>query len=296
MSMRIEEFDYFLPKELVAQHPEKERAASRLLVLDRKEGVVTHSRFSRITDYLHEGDVLVLNDSRVFPARLTAVKETGGRLDVLLVERKAGNRWACLTKGIKRGTNQLNVTVGNFQAELARDGNGGGWELEFFYDGDSFDIVSECGTMPLPGYIKRKEGHEPGDFERYQTVYADPVGSIAAPTAGFHFTRELLEGLEKNGVCVVKITLHVGIGTFLLIKAEEVERTLHARRALLRFAGGPCRPVSGEKRGQTGSCVRHECGKGPWKRSFPGTGRLLLSTDIRTYLSIRVTVSGWWTP
>lgn len=221
--MRTDEFDYFLPKELIAQHPEKERASSRLLVFHRKGQTIEHKRFADIGDYLGKGDILVLNDSKVFPARLKTVKETGGAVEILLVERKAANRWACLAKGVKRGAAELPLSIGRFQARLVRNEDEGVFEIEFLYDGDSFDIINEYGVMPLPSYIKRKEGTEPDDFERYQTVYADPPGSIAAPTAGFHFTGELLEGLEKKGVTVVKVTLHVGIGTFTLVKKENVE-------------------------------------------------------------------------
>ena len=223
MSMRTDEFDYFLPKELIAQHPEKERASSRLLVFHRKGLTIEHKRFADIGDYLGKGDVLVLNDSKVFPARLKAAKETGGAVEILLVERRAANRWVCLAKGVKRGKGRLPLSVGRFQACLTRNESEGVFEIEFLYDGDSYDIINEYGIMPLPGYIKRKEGKEPEDFERYQTIYADPPGSIAAPTAGFHFTEELLEGLEKKGVVVVKVTLHVGVGTFALIKKENVE-------------------------------------------------------------------------
>ncbi len=223
MSVRIEDFDYSLPKELIAQHPEKERASSRLLVFKRKEGVIEHKEFSDIGDYLRGGDVLVLNNSKVFPARLKAVKETGGALDLLLTERRPTDRWRCLLQGVKKGTNRLRVSVGRWQAELTRDESEGVWEIEFLHDVDSFDIIKECGVMPLPGYIKRKEGTDPEDFDRYQTVYADPPGSIAAPTAGFHFTDDLLERLEKKGVLIVKITLHVGVGTFFLVKTEHVE-------------------------------------------------------------------------
>lgn len=221
--MRTDEFDYSLPKELIAQHPEKERASSRLLVLNRKGLTIEHRSFADIGDYLGKGDVLVLNDSKVFPARLRAVKVTGGAVDILLVERRRDNRWLCLAKGVKKGTKDLPVSIGRFQAHLTRNEAEGAWDIEFLYRGDSYDIVEECGAMPLPGYIKRKDGNEPEDRERYQTVYADVPGSIAAPTAGFHFTGELLEGLERKGVRIVRITLHVGIGTFFLIKKERVE-------------------------------------------------------------------------
>jgi S-adenosylmethionine:tRNA ribosyltransferase-isomerase len=223
MSLRIEDFDYSLPKELIAQHPEKERASSRLLVLDRKGGTIEHKQFSRIADYLVEGDVLVLNNSKVFPARLKAAKETGGAVDILLVERKSPNRWRCLAKGAKKGVKQFRVSIGSWYGELRKDEEDGTWEIEFLYDGDSFDIIRKCGVMPLPGYIKRKGADDPEDFDRYQTVYADPVGSIAAPTAGVSFTGDLLEEIAGKGVHIVKITLHVGIGTFFLIKTGNVE-------------------------------------------------------------------------
>ncbi|MDR2017646.1 MAG: tRNA preQ1(34) S-adenosylmethionine ribosyltransferase-isomerase QueA [Syntrophobacterales bacterium] len=223
MTMRIEEFDYFLPKALIAQHPEKERASSRLLVLNRKNGAVEHRRFTDVTEYLREGDVLVLNDSKVFPARLKAVKETGGAVDILLVEKRSDSRWLCLVKGIKKGTERAWVSIGPRPVELARIENGTAWEIDFLCDGDSFEIIREHGTMPLPGYIRRKGDSDLGDFDRYQTVYADPMGSIAAPTAGFHFTVDLLEKLERKGVFIVKVTLHIGIGTFLLLKTENVE-------------------------------------------------------------------------
>ena len=223
MAMRIEDFDYYLPKELIAQHPEKERASSRLLVLNRKSGTIEHRRFTDIVEYLHRGDVLVLNNSKVFPARLNAVKETGGAVEILLVEKLSNSRWSCLAKGVKKGKKSLPLMIGSKRVELARDETGAGWEIDFLCDGDSFDIINGHGVMPLPGYIKRKENPDPGDFDRYQTVYAEPVGSIAAPTAGFHFTGDLLEELENKGVIVVKVTLHIGIGTFLLLKAENVE-------------------------------------------------------------------------
>jgi S-adenosylmethionine:tRNA ribosyltransferase-isomerase len=223
MAMKTEEFDYNLPRELIAQHPERDRASSRLLVLDRREGTIEHTHFSRIADYFHEGDVLVLNDSKVFPARLKAVKETGGVLDILLVERRSDNQWLCLVKGMKKGPKRTKVVIGQRQAELFRDESEGSWVIEFACDGDSFEIIRECGAMPLPPYIKRKEGSEQEDFERYQTVYAEPLGSIAAPTAGFHFTEGLLGELEQKGVEILKITLHIGVGTFNLIKTDLVE-------------------------------------------------------------------------
>jgi len=218
--MNIELFEYPLPKEMIAQHPEGERASSRLLVFERDTGSIEHKHFKDITEYLHSGDVLVLNDSKVLPARLSARKETGGNIDILLLEEIDKKRWYCLANGIKRGKDSLTVTVGDVKAVLTR--NALFWIIEFLFDGDVFDIIKKHGKMPLPPYIRRKDKNEL-DFERYQTVYAEALGSIAAPTAGFHFTEELLQDIEALGVTVCKITLHIGVGTFLLIKSKNVE-------------------------------------------------------------------------
>lgn len=218
--MNIELFEYVLPKEIIAQHPERDRASSRLLVFERDTGRIEHKHFKDITEYLHSGDVLVLNDSKVLPARLNAKKETGGNIDILLLEEIDKKRWYCLANGIKRGKDSITVTVGDIKAFLTR--SEAFWIIEFLFDGDVFDIIKEQGRMPLPPYIKREDKDEL-DFERYQTVYAEVLGSIAAPTAGFHFTKELLQDIEALGVTVCKVTLHIGIGTFLLIKSKNVE-------------------------------------------------------------------------
>ncbi|OPY75243.1 MAG: S-adenosylmethionine:tRNA ribosyltransferase-isomerase [Syntrophorhabdus sp. PtaU1.Bin058] len=219
--MDVREFDYILPKEYIAQSPAGDRAASRLLVFDRQEGTIGHRLFRDIAEYLREGDVLVLNDSKVFPARLKGVKKTGGKIDILLVEMIDGTSWYCLADNIKRGTEELDITVGGCPAKLERRENR--WSIRFDYNGDSYDIVKRCGKMPLPHYIKRNGEDDSIDFERYQTVYAEHIGSIAAPTAGFHFTEGLIGELERKGVSVVKVTLHIGTGTFLLVKEPHVE-------------------------------------------------------------------------
>jgi S-adenosylmethionine:tRNA ribosyltransferase-isomerase len=221
MGMNTEEFDYFLPKELIAQYPEKERTSSRLIVLNRMEGTIQHRHFKDITDYLHEGDVLVLNDSKVLPARLKATKDTGGMVDILLVERIGNNRWFCLANGVKKGVTALRLSIGDVEAGLTE--GEGFWVIEFFYDGDIYDIIKKYGKMPLPPYIKRKENDGSIDFDRYQTVYAEALGSIAAPTAGFHFTHELLDRIKGMGINIVKITLHIGVGTFFLVKKRNIE-------------------------------------------------------------------------
>ena len=219
--MRIEEFDYLLPKEMIAQYPAEERTSSRLLVFNRGKGTIEHRHFQDITDYLREGDLLVLNDSKVFPARLMGKKSSGGAVDILLVEKTAPDRWRCLVKNAKKGTDKLNVSIGDQRAMLTKEGSS--WSIRFFYDGDSDDIIAQYGKMPLPPYIKRNNGNGIVDFDRYQTVYARQKGSIAAPTAGFHFSEELIGAIEKMGVQIAKITLHIGIGTFTLIKSPDVE-------------------------------------------------------------------------
>ena len=190
--MRIEEFDYLLPKEMIAQYPAEERTSSRLLVFNREKGTIEHRHFQDITDYLREGDLLVLNDSKVFPARLMGKKSSGGAVDILLVEKTAPDRWLCLVKNAKKGTDKLNVSIGDQRAMLTKEGPS--WSIRFLYDGDSDDIIAQYGKMPLPPYIKRNNGNGNGvvDFDRYQTVYARQKGSIAAPTAGFHFSEELI--------------------------------------------------------------------------------------------------------
>jgi S-adenosylmethionine:tRNA ribosyltransferase-isomerase len=219
--MRIEEFDYFLPKEMIAHYPAEERPSSRLLVFDRKKGIVEHRHFMEITEYLREGDLLVLNDSKVFPAKLIAKKVTGGKVDILLVEKVGADRWRCLTRDVKKGIDRVDLSIGEYRAVLTKEDSA--WMVRFLYDGDSDDIVMKHGSMPLPPYIKRENGNGAIDYERYQTVYARQNGSIAAPTAGFHFSKTLMETIEKMGVHIAKITLHIGIGTFSLIKSRAVE-------------------------------------------------------------------------
>lgn len=213
-------FDYILPKKMIAQHPAGERSSSNLLVFNRNDGTIKHCLFRDITGYLRKGDVLVLNDSKVFPAKLKAVKDSGGIIDILLLEKIGEKKWHCLAGSIKKGPDELIVAIGSNKAKLIR--NNDFWLIEFLCPDDEYDVIQQHGQMPLPPYIKRKEKNNI-DFERYQTIYAETVGSIAAPTAGFHFTNELLESIENIGVDIVKITLHIGIGTFFLIKKECVE-------------------------------------------------------------------------
>ena len=221
MGLRTEEFDYDLPKELIAQAPEKERSASRLLVLHRQDGSTEHRFFSDIIGYLHEGDLLVLNDTKVLPARLKGKKPTGGLVDLLLVEKIDEHRWSCLVRGAKKGSGVVDVSVGDALVRIER--NGQFWHADFL-DAPADEVMARFGTMPLPHYIRRGEnGNGHLDAERYQTIYAEKQGSIAAPTAGLHFTDDILDSLSGMGVTIVKITLHIGVGTFFLVKKEYVE-------------------------------------------------------------------------
>lgn len=219
--MRIEEFDYHLPKEMIAQEPAADRSASRMLVLHRGDGAIEHRLFGDVVEYLRAGDVLVLNDTKVLPARLEGRKSTGGAVRILLVEPIDASRWACLVDGANRGLSEMEVTVGKEKAHLVRTSQY--WHIEFS-DASVDEVMARHGTMPLPHYIKRGEnGRGSIDTDRYQTVYADQPGSIAAPTAGLHFTDELLGRITGMGVHVLKVTLHIGVGTFFLVKTDNVE-------------------------------------------------------------------------
>lgn len=224
--MRIEDFDYFLPKEMIAQHPSEERTSSRLLVFNRRSGTIAHRKFEDITGYLRKGDVLVLNNSKVFPAKLIGKKETGGIVDILLVKKSGPDTWECLVKNAKKGQDAFVITIADYGATLQRTGSN--WQIRFLYDGDSEEIIDKFGKMPLPPYIKRNNDDGLADYERYQTVYASEKGSIAAPTAGFHFTQGLISSLRQMGVTIAEVTLHIGLGTFTLIKSDIVEEhTMH---------------------------------------------------------------------
>ncbi|MEH7464253.1 tRNA preQ1(34) S-adenosylmethionine ribosyltransferase-isomerase QueA [Bacillus thuringiensis] len=220
--MDINLFDFHLPEELIAQIPLEERETSRLMVLDRETGEIQHKHFTDILSYLHEGDCLVLNETKVMPARLHGVKEdTGAHIEVLLLKQEDGDTWETLVKPAKRvkeGT-IISFGEGKLKATCVGTGEQGGRQLEFSYDGIFYEILDELGEMPLPPYIK--ETLE--DRDRYQTVFAREVGSAAAPTAGLHFTEELLEELKKKGIQLAFITLHVGLGTFRPVSAETIE-------------------------------------------------------------------------
>lgn len=211
--MKVTDFEFFLPKELIAKRPLKERDSSRLLVLHR-DSLIEHKRFSDLPEYLNPGDILLINNTKVFPARLTGQKRNGGSLDVLLVREKEDNVWEVLSKGKYTGTIKISEEL---KAELC-DGR----TAKFTCPGDIMDNIWKYGNMPLPPYIRRPP--DEADKESYQTVYAKGEGSIAAPTAGLHFTEELLNNLNSRGVLVKELTLHVGIGTFKPIRTTHVEQ------------------------------------------------------------------------
>lgn len=220
--MNTSDFWYHLPEELIAQTPLKQRDASRLLHLDKTTGAIEHRHFTDILDYLRPGDCLIINDTRVLPARIYGVKdETGAVVEFLLLKQRELNVWECLCKPGKRakpGTT-FNFGEGKLQGMVIDVTDDGGRVVRFSYEGNFYTILEEIGQMPLPPYIKEKLD----DQERYQTVYSHELGSAAAPTAGLHFTPELLQKVEEVGVTIGRVTLHVGLGTFRPVKVENIE-------------------------------------------------------------------------
>lgn len=230
--MKTHDFWYDLPEELIAQTPLEQRDTSRLLALDRETGELAHRHFYDIIDYLNPGDCLVMNDSRVLPARLLGHRPTGGAVEVLLLRDLGNGEWECLAKPGRKmqvgqeiifGEGQLTATV----TAVQEDGNR---VVKFHYEGIFLEVLEQLGKMPLPPYIKA----ELADQERYQTVYSREIGSAAAPTAGLHFTKELLHRIEEKGVRLAYVTLHVGLGTFRPVKAEEIsEHHMHSELCMI---------------------------------------------------------------
>ncbi|MDZ5470843.1 tRNA preQ1(34) S-adenosylmethionine ribosyltransferase-isomerase QueA (plasmid) [Bacillus sp. 31A1R] len=226
--MKVDLFDFHLPEELIAQTPLEERTKSRLMVLNKKTGELAHETFGNITNYLKPGDCLVLNDTRVLPARLFGEKEdTGAKIEVLLLKQVEGDTWETLVKPAKRVKEGSTISFGNgiLQAECVGTSDHGGRLLQFKYEGIFYEVLEQLGEMPLPPYIKEQLD----DKERYQTVYAKERGSAAAPTAGLHFTEDLLEEIKAKGVHIAFITLHVGLGTFRPVSVDDInEHEMHA--------------------------------------------------------------------
>ena len=230
--MKTSDFSYYLPEELIAQKPLEQRDSSRLLKLDRQSGRAEHHHFYDIINYLQPGDCLVMNDSRVLPARLLGHRPTGGAVEVLLLRDLGNKQWECLCKPGRKmqvgnevifGNGDLTATV----VEVKEDGNR---IVEFHYDGIFLEVLERLGKMPLPPYIKEELENQ----ERYQTVYSREVGSAAAPTAGLHFTNELLDQIRAKGVKTAFVTLHVGLGTFRPVKAENIhDHHMHSELCMM---------------------------------------------------------------
>lgn len=221
--MKTDDFDFYLPEELIAQIPLEKRDSSRLLVLDKKTGDISHNHFTDIIDYMEKGDTLVLNDTKVMPARLYGVKEeTSAAIEVLLLKDEGNNIWECLTrpaKRIKEGT-IVSFGEGKLKAVCIEVLDEGIRKFRLEYKGILYEILDELGEMPLPPYIHEKLKNK----DRYQTVYAKNVGSAAAPTAGLHFTEDLLNKIKNKGVNIAYVTLHVGLGTFRPVNVEDVTK------------------------------------------------------------------------
>ena len=220
--MKTDDFDYYLPENLIAQTPLENRSESKLMVLD-KNGNIEHKHFYNIIDYLNEGDSLVINDTKVIPARIIGIKEsTGAVIELLLLKDLKNNKWECLAKPQKRLKVNTIISFGEgiLKARVYEILEEGITRIELLYDGILMEILDKLGTMPLPPYIHEKLK----DKDRYQTVYAKNYGSAAAPTAGLHFTEELLNSIKKKGVNIVHITLHVGLGTFRPVSVEDVTK------------------------------------------------------------------------
>jgi S-adenosylmethionine:tRNA ribosyltransferase-isomerase len=226
--VKVEDFDFHLPEELIAQTPLENRSESKLMVLDKNDGSTDHLHFKNIVNFLHEGDCLVLNDTRVLPARLFGQKEdTGANIEVLLLKQEDGDRWETLVKPAKRIRVGTEIVFGDGKLKATCVGlkDHGGRILEFQYEGIFYEVLDELGEMPLPPYIRERLEEQ----DRYQTVFARERGSAAAPTAGLHFTEELLDELREKGVHIAFITLHVGLGTFRPVSVDTIEEhDMHA--------------------------------------------------------------------
>jgi S-adenosylmethionine:tRNA ribosyltransferase-isomerase len=226
--VKASDFDFYLPEELIAQHPLEKRDEARLMVLDKQSGNIEHKVFRDVLDYLEEGDCLVLNDTRVLPARLFGTKEgSGGKMEFLLLKRKEKDLWETLVKPGRRAQIGSRFLFGNgeLKAQVVDIGEEGSRIVRFEYEGIFEEVLDRLGQMPLPPYIKEKLE----DKEMYQTVYSREQGSAAAPTAGLHFTEKLLERIEEKGVELAFLTLHVGLGTFRPMKAENIsEHVMHS--------------------------------------------------------------------
>ena len=231
--MKVSDFNYDLPEELIAQHPYDKRDEARLMVLDRKSEKIEHKIFRDIIDYLDYGDCLVINNTKVLPARLYGTKETGAKVEFLLLKRLEGDIWEVMVRPGNKLKPYTKVSFGNglLNAEILDVLDGGNRKVKFYYNGIFNEILDKIGLMPLPPYIKESLKEK----DKYQTVYAKYDGSSAAPTAGLHFTEELLEKIKEKGIEIANVTLHVGIGTFRPVKVENVEEhTMHSEHYYIK--------------------------------------------------------------
>lgn len=289
--MKTSDFAYDLPEELIAQDPLADRASSRLLVLDKETGERAHKSFHEIVHYLRRGDCLVINDTKVIPARLIGQKEgTGGKVEVLLLKRRENNIWETLVKPGKKARPGAEIVFGGglLRAEVLEVVEEGNRLVKFSYEGIFEEILDQLGQMPLPPYIT----HELEDRNRYQTVYAEYEGSAAAPTAGLHFTKELLAEIEDMGVSIARVTLHVGLGTFRPVKVEDVAKH-HMHTEYYRVTEEAANIINGtKKRGGrvicvgTTSCRTIESAAAADGTVVPGEG----DTDIFIYPGYRFKV------
>lgn len=289
--MKTSDFAYDLPEELIAQDPLADRASSRLLVLDKETGERAHKSFHEIVHYLRRGDCLVINDTKVIPARLIGQKEsTGGKVEVLLLKRRENNIWETLVKPGKKARPGAEIVFGGglLRAEVLEVVEEGNRLVKFSYEGIFEEILDQLGQMPLPPYIT----HELEDRDRYQTVYAAYEGSAAAPTAGLHFTKELLAEIEDMGVSIARVTLHVGLGTFRPVKVEDVAKH-HMHTEYYRVTEEAANIINGtKKRGGrvicvgTTSCRTIESAAAADGTVVPGEG----DTDIFIYPGYRFKV------
>ena len=225
-TMKLKDFDYELPEELIAQIPEQKRENSKMMVLDKNAKTIEHKHFYDITDYFDENDVLVLNNTKVIPARLYGKKETGANIEVFLLKIIGGKTWQVLLNPSKRVKEEMIIKISDeLSAKVLTREDNGKWLVEMIYDGNFYDILHKIGNIPLPPYIERNmtdEQLKSLDYERYQTVFAQKEGSVAAPTAGLHFTEEILEKLKAKGVTICYVTLNVGMGTFKPVKVDNI--------------------------------------------------------------------------
>lgn len=226
--MSINDYDYELPKELIAQVPSEKRENCKMMVLDKEQKSIEHKHFFDITDYFDENDVLVLNNTKVIPARMFGHKDTGAHIEIFLLKPIAGRMWEVLISPSKRVKEQMEIEVSDeLKVKVLTRENEGKWLVELLYDEEKnfYEILDRVGNIPLPPYIERQMSDEQLktlDYERYQTVYAEKEGSVAAPTAGLHFTQEIIEKLKGKGVQVCYVTLNVGLGTFRPVKVDNI--------------------------------------------------------------------------